>query len=143
MINDLDQLALNYVGNVRADIVDKKVSVLSISLRGNNIKKSVDFLNKLTSVYIDFKLNQKNQIAVNTINFINELLNEISDSLAFTENKLKEFKIDNRMMDIDDKSKDVFSQMTKFVNDKSELVIKNKYCLYLKDIIRKIKISAM
>ena len=44
---------------------------------------------KLTDIYIRSGLNEKNTMAVNTINFIDNQLNIIEDSLSFIENQLE------------------------------------------------------
>ena len=51
------------------------------------MKKSVDFLNKLTEVYLKRSLDQKNRVAENTILFIDSQLGEISDSLELFRTK--------------------------------------------------------
>ena len=50
------------------------------------------FLEKFNQLYLQLGLNEKNQIASNTIFFINNQLSSISDSLSKVENELERFK---------------------------------------------------
>ena len=112
-------------------------NVLYISMKGNNLYKLIDFLNILSSVYLEKSIERKNKSASNTINFIESQLTEISDSLKFSEKKLQDFQSTNKVMDIDFHSMKVFSKLEELQNQKAELIIKDKYFKYLIDYLSK------
>src|SRR5690606_881853 len=53
--------------------------------------KSIDFLNALMKGYISWGVEQNNQIATNTVQFVDEQLRHIADSLVVTEHQLEQF----------------------------------------------------
>ena len=64
-------------------------SIVEISIHENNIAKGVDFLNKLAQNSVDYTLDKKNQIALNTIEFIEKQLIGVADSLGAAESILR------------------------------------------------------
>jgi hypothetical protein len=97
----------------------------------------VDYLNTFTNVYIESNLEKKNKIATKTIDFIDNQLNGISDSLFQVESTLQNFRTSNKIMDLSIKSNEVFSNLTQLENEKAILIIQSKYYDYFKKSIEK------
>ncbi|MGE3654362.1 MAG: polysaccharide biosynthesis tyrosine autokinase, partial [Flavobacteriales bacterium] len=91
-INDLNSLAKVYQNKVLIETDPPESSILKFSITGENILKEADFLNALMQEYIQTGLRENNEIASNTINFVDLQLREVSDTLHSTENKLEAFK---------------------------------------------------
>ncbi len=138
-INSLANLIAEYRSKVSVSTVSEEASVVRISMTDKSLQRTVDVLNKLTKVYLDRNLNKKNKIATNTVNFINNLLTEITDSLSFTETKLQDFRRENRVMDISFKAKGIYEKMQKLETQRAELLVKDKYYNYLRDYFNKYK----
>ncbi len=120
------------------DIADSRNStVIKVSFRGNNIDKIVDFLNALCEVYLEKSVEKKYISSANTINFIENQLLNISDSLKYSEDKLQEFQSTNKIMNMDYQSQQVFAALDNLQNQKAELITKQKYFLYLKNFLEK------
>ncbi len=62
----------------------------------------------LTSVYLQRSLDQKNQIASNTIRFIDSQLAVIADTLSSAETDLQDFQSANEVMDMSFQAQQVF-----------------------------------
>jgi tyrosine-protein kinase Etk/Wzc len=115
----------------------KNSSIITISISGNNVNKQVDFLNALTKEYLIKGLEKKNNIADNTIHFIDSQLGEVSDSLSFSEKRLQDYKANNAIMNnIDLQTQQVFSSLENLQNQRAEMVVKNKYFEYIKNYIK-------
>ena len=84
---------------------------------------------------MDRNLEKKNQIATNTINFIDEQLLGITDSLQMAEFNLQQFRTTNEVMNFDFQTQQVFTMMKELEGQKAELILKNKYYEYLRDYI--------
>ncbi|MEI6748910.1 MAG: Wzz/FepE/Etk N-terminal domain-containing protein, partial [Bacteroidota bacterium] len=134
--NEVESLVSEFIA-YEIEPINKEASVVEISLKGGNVQKSVDFLNKLSEMYIQRGLDKKNQIATNTISFISTQLIEIGDSLTNTESKLQNFLTTNKVMDIDYQSQQVFEYMKELDKQKAELIVKSKYYNYLKEYLGK------
>lgn len=112
-------------------------SLLSISMVGTNRKRDADFLNKLTEVFQSMSLDRKNTEAIRRIQFIDDQLVGISDSLLLTENKLQQFRSRNRVMDVSAQGEAIIAQLTLLENDKARLDLEANYYDYLAEYLAK------
>ena len=81
----LDYLTKTYLKRLKVEPVSIKSSLINVFFQGENRNLTIDFLNHYIQSYLDENLSKKNKIAVNTINFIDSQLSEISDSLSKSE----------------------------------------------------------
>ncbi|HOK87150.1 MAG TPA: Wzz/FepE/Etk N-terminal domain-containing protein, partial [Tenuifilum sp.] len=79
--NDPNAFALQYKSKVTVTLNDKKGSILTLNSSGFVAQQEADYLNKLMEVYIRRGLEEKNQIADNTVRFIDQQLELMIDSL--------------------------------------------------------------
>jgi len=126
VLNDYKSL-LNTLRGFKIEPINREASILEISLRGNIKEKSADFLNKLTETYLIRNLEKKNQIAENTIEFINQQLVDIQDSLTKAEIDLQDFQTQNELMNLDFQSQQAFEYVKDLEKQKAELMVKSKY----------------
>ena len=68
----------------------------------------------------------KNEVAINTINFINAELYSIADSLTITEKDLQDFQVTHQIMNVDSQAEQVFSYVRELETEKADLLIKLK-----------------
>jgi len=128
----------NLVSNYRNKLsmkLERGTSLLVISTSGTNIKKEKDFLNKLTEVYIEGNLERKNQIANNTIEFIEKQLTQIRTSLDDVESDLENFRKDNNLMKLTDKAVPILSRVNTLNKNKADQLLDLKYYRYLQDYL--------
>ncbi len=135
VINDIEDLCQQYESNLKIDLSDKKSSILILSINSTIPEKGIDFLNKLGEVYIETGLREKNQIAVNTIYFIDDQLNQITDSLQGAENHLEKFRSKEKIMDLGSTAANAFAQMELLEKEHAELIVKDRYYQYLLDYL--------
>ncbi|MDF1547823.1 MAG: polysaccharide biosynthesis tyrosine autokinase, partial [Bacteroidales bacterium] len=135
--NTLSNLTLAYKNAVQISVLQKGVDILNLSLQGNNVNKITDFLNHLTTVYIQRDLAKKNSMANNTIAFIDNQLADITDSLNYSENRLKNFRSSNKIMDIDYLSQQLFEKLADLQTEKAGLITNREYYAYLMKTISK------
>jgi tyrosine-protein kinase Etk/Wzc len=135
LINSKEELLSVYrkykVDNLRSS------TILLVTMSGGNVAKMVDFLNALCATYIEKSVEKKFISAANTIDFIENQLLEISDSLKYSEDKLQTFQSVHKVMNMDFQSQQVFTSLENLQNQKAELVIKQKYFSYLKTYLQK------
>ena len=110
-------------------------STIAISHSGNNAQKSVDFLNILANVYLEKGIEKKNQIADKTINFIEEQLNKIKDSLNYSEQELEDFQSSNQVINMDYQIQKVYTNLENLQKQKAELIVESKYFKYLQEYL--------
>ena len=74
-------------------------SILNFSIQDYNRERAVDILNTLFQVYNENAIADKNQVAVNTAKFINELIRIIGGELGDVEASLRNYKTSHVLMD--------------------------------------------
>ena len=132
-----NKLAQQLIRDININPINKETSILKINIKAKTPKKYIYILNKLTEIYIRSGLDEKNIMAINTIDFIDEQLDIIQDSLTFIENKLEKFRQKNPNLEIVDKEFGTYFQKQKLDNTLSEQSVNIKYykslLAYLKD----------
>ncbi len=81
-----------FVNALIVNPANQQGSVLDLAIFNANAKRSIDFLNKLIEVYTVEEIKRKNQIAANTIQFIDEKLKQVNDSLYLIEQQAAVYK---------------------------------------------------
>jgi tyrosine-protein kinase Etk/Wzc len=135
----LDFLTMEYLGKLDVKPVSIKSSLINVFFQGKNIDLTIDFLNKYLQTYLDDNLSKKNKIAVNTINFIDSQISEISDSLLMNESKLKDYRSANQVTDLSFQGQKALEQMTKIETDITNLQVQERYYNYILDLFSKNK----
>src|SRR5690606_219045 len=92
MVHDLNDLVRSYQERMSINQVDLQASILNINIEGEVLEKEIDFLNHLTTNYIDSKFAERNEIATNKVSFIENQLASITDSLTQAERSLELFR---------------------------------------------------
>lgn len=98
----------------------KSSSVVTITMSGPNKHKIIDFINLLMSEYVSRGLERKNLVSENTIQFINDQLGDIEQSLSTAENALKEFRTRNDLMNLDQQASQVYNTLRTLDKERSE-----------------------
>lgn len=132
--NDIDYLVGHY-STLNIAPINNKASIISLSIKGINIQKSVNFLNQLSQEYLDRGLEKKNEVAINTINFIGAELLGIADSLRITESNLQDFRSSNQIMDVEFQAQQVIENLGRLENEQAILLVKSKYYQNLKEYL--------
>lgn len=110
-------------------------SLVTLSTTGYIARQEADYLNKLMYVYLQYGLENKNQMALQSLNFIEDQLTVISDSLKQTEQDLEEFKLKNDIIDIGSEGPLLRQKFEQINAEKTDLLIKKIYYEYLKNYV--------
>ena len=137
IINDLDQLAYSYNAKLEVELADNEGSILNLGITGFVPQKEVDFLNTLIDNYLQSGLDEKNRIASNTVNFIDEQLQKISDTLKQAEMDLESFRKKQGVIDISLEGQAIIDQLEKIQTEKTLIDMKATYYNYLLEYLDK------
>lgn len=113
----------------------KQSSVLSVTSSGYNAQKIIDFTNTLMNEYVARGLEKKNLVSENTIEFIDNELGGIQESLSSAESDLKNFREQNDVMNLDLQANEVYSNLRALEKEKSEMAVNLKIYKRLKEYI--------
>lgn len=114
---------------------EEESSILTLALKDNSPVKAEDVLNTLINVYNEEAIKDKNQVAVNTANFINERLIIIENELGGVESELESFKQRNQIIDISSSAGMYMSESQKYGTDAMELETQLRLANFIKDYL--------
>lgn len=122
------KLALNFV-------MDGS-SVLEISMVSETPRRDVDFINKLCDIYLMSNLERKNDAATKTIQFIDEQLENVSKSLATSEDNLSDFRKRNQLINVSSLTDELLSKAASFDEELNQIRLKETYIAYVEKYIQ-------
>lgn len=129
--NDFNGLVNNYRNRLHVDLRSSNSSILWLWIEGTVPRRIVDYLNKMSEVYLRQSLENKNRIVLNTIKFIDHQLEGVIDSLDLVENKLQVFKQNFKILDIGKEAEVLFEQLSSLQREKKIINIKQSFYEYL------------
>lgn len=126
-----------YSGRLNVERLSREGTILKISMRGTNPAKDADFLNQHIEGFQAISLEKKNTEASRRIQFIDNQLIGISDSLSITENRLQQFRSSHRVMDLSAQGQSIVAQVTVLENERARLNLEANYYDYLADYLNR------
>ena len=114
---------------------DEESSILTLSLKDNSATRAEDVLNMLITVYNEEAIKDKNQVAVNTANFISERLIIIENELGNVESSLESYKQRNQVVDISSSANMYMNESQKYNADALELETQLRLAHFIKDYL--------
>lgn len=99
-LHDAHVIGDSYAARVMITPVDKDASVLNIYLEDAVPEKGVDILEKLIELYNREAIEDKNQIAENTLQFIDERLGRLVNDLSAVEKNVEDYKKRHNISDV-------------------------------------------
>ena len=114
---------------------EEESSILTLALKDSSPARAEDVLNTLITVYNEEAIKEKNQLAVNTANFINERLIIIERELGNVESNLESFKQRNQIVDIASSAGMYMNESQKYNADAMELETQLRLANFIKDYL--------
>lgn len=90
----------SYSSKLKASLLQKEATVVSLSIEDVSIQRADDVLNTLISAYNESWVEAKNQIAVSTSAFIDDRLRVIEQELGVVEEDISTYKSENLISDM-------------------------------------------
>jgi capsular exopolysaccharide synthesis family protein len=100
-----------YSKAIQVTLQNEYSSVLRLTTTTKVVEKGRDYINSLMEAYIGYDLREKNKIQKNTLDFIEEQLGFLKDSLQEKERELQNFKVENKLLDISAEFSNILSKM--------------------------------
>ena len=126
-LNNINNLTLRMQGSLKTEPVSQLATLIKVTFKGTNRAKVTDFLNNLTSAYLERNLEKKNKMAMSTVDFIDSQISNVADSLNYVESALRNFRTSEGVMDLSFQGQQIFEQLNKLENEKAALEIQKKY----------------
>jgi capsular exopolysaccharide synthesis family protein len=132
---DPENLANQYRGKLSVAPIAKDASIVTLSVSGLDPVQEADYLNKLMDVYINYGLDYKTRTAELTIEFIDDQVRIISDSLLLAEKNMEKFRLSNNFIDLSSKGTLIQNKLEKIENEKNGFELQLHYYNYLSEYL--------
>lgn len=120
----VDAVTDYYADALRANLGNEDATIIDLSIDDASIQKAEDILNTLIEVYNEKWIQDKNQIAVSTSQFIGDRLNVIESELGNVDENIAGYKSEHLLPDVQAASSLYLSQSAE--NKKELLVLNNQ-----------------
>jgi tyrosine-protein kinase Etk/Wzc len=131
----IDHLATMYMDLLSVEEAREKASILRLKLKDNFGKRGVDILNAILNVYIQNNIEKKNQLAANSLKFIENQLQLIVADLSTLESQIKVFKTNHGVSDVSAEASFFLQQVGALDRLVSEIDVKLSIIDYLEQYI--------
>jgi capsular exopolysaccharide synthesis family protein len=136
-INSLDALVAEYRAKTSAVPLSDESSIVSVSTVGEVPSKEKLYVNKLLESYIEGELYRRHQKGLKTINFIDDQIGIVSDSLREVESSMEGFRgVSGGMMSAATTSDALFQERSRLERERSDLIARMQYCRSILDKVR-------
>lgn len=131
MNNNINSLSKQYRQALNVEVNNEKGAILTLGMQGFVPEQIADYLNKLMDVYLQSNLNEKNVTSESTIQFIDDQLHGIVDSLESTGLSLQRFRTANKVIDLSKEGSFLYEQMQALQSEKAQFEMRDNYFRYL------------
>lgn len=118
--NDLNDATMAYQKKLEIILKDKKGDIIECVIEGEEPEKEVEFLNELIKVYVQGKMNFQSEAQRRSLDFINNQLTGISDSLNTAGTKFTEFRSRNNIIDLGAEGKLVMDNLKEIESERAK-----------------------
>lgn len=125
--SNLERVAIACSNSLQVALANKMVSIINLSLNDVSRLRAEDILNTLIAVYNEDAINDKNQVAVNTANFINERLIIIENELGDVDTDIETYLKEHQLTDIRSESGVYLQSSTRY--QQQALAVENQLTL--------------
>lgn len=133
---DKEGLVGEFMGGLQLSFVGEASTVLQLSLASETPQRDIDFINKLSEIYLQQNLERKNAVADNSLRFINEQLELLQQSLQVSEGAMTDFRQENKFVDVSAYAGTLMSKMEAFDTQDMSLKLKETYLDYLEHYLQ-------
>ena len=124
-------LAEEFTSRLQLNFISERSTVLSLQLVGVTPERDRDFINKLSDIYLLQNVERKNKVADKSIQFINDQLSLLQQSLVESESAMTDFRQENKFVDVSSYADELMTKVSQYDQQKMALRLKETYLDYL------------
>ena len=131
-VTTLENAANSCQSKIKTDVAADKTTLVKIDCSDTNISRAKAILNALVAIYNESIIEDKNRIAANTAQFIDERISIISKELGTVEEEFTDFRQRNRIIDITSSANQYLSESSKVKEENTTLETQLSVAQYVK-----------
>lgn len=132
---NLEAVGLAYNAALQSSIASQTSSIINLSISDVSARRAEDILNTLIDVYNQDAIDDKNKIAVNTANFINERLIVIEQELGGVESQIADYKSEHNLADISTQTGNFMQTSSRYQQEGVNLENQRTLAIYIRDYL--------
>lgn len=132
---NLEAVGLAYNAALQSAVASKTSSIINLSISDVSARRAEDILNTLIDVYNQDAIDDKNRIAVNTANFINERLIVIEQELGGVESQIADYKSEHNLADISTQTGAFMQTSSRYQQEGVNLENQRTLAVYIRDYL--------
>ncbi|WP_343673091.1 polysaccharide biosynthesis tyrosine autokinase [Chitinophaga sp.] len=110
-VDSIAELAYDKMDEIGTALVNKDATVILVTYEDAVAARAAHFINALLETYNDYTLDDKNRVALKTINFLSVRIDSLRDELGYLEKQEEQFKVQRGITDIEGTSKLALEQV--------------------------------
>ena len=126
-----ESLVDEFMSRLKLSFVTEGSTVLALSLVSETPQRDCEFIDELAKIYLLQNLEQKNEVAENSIRFINEQLENLQSSLRVSEGAMTDFRQENKIIDVNSYAGQIMGYLNTYDQQKMEIRLRETYFDYL------------
>lgn len=130
-----DDIVTHYLTKLQVGEAREKASILRLNLEDVIPQRAVDVLDALLDAFIQSNIKKKNQLASNSLQFIDSQLDLVTKDLQALESDIRTFKTDNSISDVGSEATYFLEQVGSIDHSISQLDVRLSVINYLQDYI--------
>lgn len=131
-ISDDSSIAKQYKNLVSITPVNKETTALRMKIEHPDKKIGELYINTLMRTFLDSDLNGKNEMSQKTLEFIENQIGSVSDSLNVYENELQTYRKINRITNVSEKGSNILNESVKLDDELNRQTLRLEYYQNLK-----------
>ncbi len=128
---DPENLTRLYSTRLGAKWAGEGASVVELNLTGSTPEKEKAFLKRFIERYQLYDVDKKNQVAIKSLDFLEEQLEVIGDSLRFYEDQIESFKQKNIITSLDAEAQRLYQKLEVLETQKVQRILTENYYIYV------------
>jgi len=128
---DHESLVNEFMSRLQLSFVTEGSTVLALGLVSETPQRDCDFIDMLSKIYLLQNLEQKNEVAENSIRFINQQLDALQSSLQVSEGAMTDFRQENKIIDVNSYAGQIMGYLASYDQQSMELRLRETYFDYL------------
>ena len=126
-IKNRNDLVESYANKIDISPISEESNIVDVSIEDKSVGKAKDFLNELLAAYIQNDLDKKNQLGIKTIEFIDNQLSSVVDSLKSAEGNLENFRASSNILDLGKTAENLAQQLRTLEEEQATLNVQQEY----------------
>ena len=134
-VQNMESVVERYQSLLTVSVLTKASSILNIYIEDKVPTKAVDFIDKLIEIWMQSSIDQKNELATNSLKFIDEQILLISQDLNSVEKEFEDFRAQKGITDLNIEAQGFVNSAREYDVRLSEIDLKLSFLQYLQSYV--------